>query len=88
MPEKNLLAYQSAMAQASAMLRRGIIDERDYAEAEGIFARKYGINSGSLYREIDLINQEFRANMSHDERGDADARNDQDDSCKACPGTS
>ena len=61
---QNVIRYQTAMSQAKTMLDRGIISREDFITAEGIFARKYGINSGSLYRDIDLINLAFRANMS------------------------
>ena len=61
---QNVIRYQAAMSQAKTMLDRGIISRADLITAEGIFARKYGINSGSLYRDIDLINLAFRANMS------------------------
>ena len=61
---QNVIRYQTAMSQAKTMLDRGIISREDLITAEGIFARKYGINSGSLYRDIDLINLAFRANMS------------------------
>lgn len=56
-------AYQSAMAQAKVMLDKGIIDHTDLIFVEDILARKYGLKSGSIYREIDLINSAFRANM-------------------------
>ena len=61
---QNVIRHQTAMSQAKTMLDRGIISREDLITAEGIFARKYGINSGSLYRDIDLINLAFRANMS------------------------
>lgn len=61
---QHVIRYQAAMSQAKTMLDRGIISREDLITAEGIFARKYGINSGSLYRDIDLINLAFRANMS------------------------
>ena len=76
MPDKAaVLAYQTAMAQAYLMHNRGIITSDDLTRAECIFASKYGIKSGSLYREIDLINQGFRANMSSDEGGGMNADN-------------
>lgn len=56
-------AYQSAMAQAKIMLDKGIIDHTYLVFVENILARKYGLKSGSIYREIDLINSSFRANM-------------------------
>jgi hypothetical protein len=56
-------AYQSALAQAKIMLDKGIIDHTDLVLVEDILSRKYGLRSGSIYREIDLINFTFRANM-------------------------
>jgi hypothetical protein len=56
-------AYQSAMAQAKIMLEKGIIDHTGILLVESELAQKYGLKSGSIYREIDLINVAFRANM-------------------------
>ncbi len=56
-------AYQSAMAQAKMMLVKGIISHTDIVSIEDKLAEKYGLKSGSIYREIDLINVAFRANM-------------------------
>jgi hypothetical protein len=61
--KKKIQAYQSAMAQATIMLEQGIIDHADIASVENKLAEKYGLKSGSIYREIDLINVAFRANM-------------------------
>ena len=58
-----LQSYQSAMAQAQIMLQQGIIDQKDIVLVESKLAEKYGLKSGSIYREIDLINVAFRANM-------------------------
>jgi hypothetical protein len=57
-------AYQSAMAQAKIMLDKGIIDHTDLIFVEDILAWKYGLKAGRIYREIDLINSAFRANMA------------------------
>lgn len=56
-------AYQSAMTQAQIMLKNGIIDKYDIVSIENKLAEKYGLEFGSIYREIDLINVAFRANM-------------------------
>ena len=56
-------AYHSAMAQARLMLRQGILDHSDIVSIEDRLAVKYGLPFGSIYREIDLINVAFRANM-------------------------
>lgn len=70
---KCVIRYQSALAQARAMLKKGVINREDYVAAEELFAEKYCINPGSIIREKDLINLTFRANMSHDEGGDENA---------------
>jgi hypothetical protein len=56
-------AYQSAIVQAQIMLKNGIIDKDDIVSIEHKLAEKYGLKTGSIYREIDLINVAFRANM-------------------------
>ncbi len=56
-------AYQSAMTQAQIMLENGIISKNDIVSIEHKLAEKYGLKIGSIYREIDLINVAFRANM-------------------------
>ena len=58
-----LQAYQSAMAQARLMLQHGILDHSDIVSIENKLSEKYGLPFGSIYREIDLINVAFRANM-------------------------
>lgn len=56
-------AYQSAMAQAHIMLKKGIINREDLVLIESKLAERYGLKKGSICREIDLINVAFRANM-------------------------
>ena len=51
------------MAQARLMLQHGILDHSDIVSIENKLAEKYGLPFGSIYREIDLINVAFRANM-------------------------
>ena len=60
---QKIQAYQSAMTQAQIMLKNGIIDKYDIVSIEHKLAEKYGIEIGSIYREIDLINVTYRANM-------------------------
>lgn len=64
---QRVAAYHSAMAQARMMRQLGIIDSPDIVSIEHKLAEKYGLNIGSIYREIDLINLEFRANMLSEE---------------------
>ena len=61
----NIQAYYSAMAQANIMLEKGIIDESDMVSIEDKLAQKYELKFGSILRENDLINLDFRANISH-----------------------
>ena len=56
-------AYQSAMTQARNMFEKDIISKDDIVLIEDKLAEKYGLEFGSIYREIDLINVAFRANM-------------------------
>lgn len=56
-------AYQSAMTQAQLMLKNGILGQDDIVSIEHKLAEKYGLKAGSIYREIDLINVAYRANM-------------------------
>ena len=56
-------AYQSAITQAQIMFKNGIIEKDDIVSIENKLAGKYGLEIGSIYREIDLINVAFRANM-------------------------
>ena len=60
---QKIQAYQSAMTQAQIMLKNGIIGKNDIVSIEHKLAEKYGLPFGSIYREIDLINVAFRANM-------------------------
>lgn len=55
--------YQSALSQARNMLEKGIIEKADIVLIENKLAEKYGIEIGSIYREIDLINVTHRANI-------------------------
>lgn len=57
--------YLSSMLQAKRMLDLGILTREDYAKIDTIIARKYRLESCNLYRGIDLLYSEVRANMSH-----------------------
>lgn len=58
-----LLGYKSAMAQARLMRSKGLISDEEYTKIETKMCEKYGINFGSLYRDIDWINTPFDGNM-------------------------
>ena len=47
--------YIASMLQFKNMIRRGILTPDDYTEIDTILAGKYGIDSCSIYRGIDLI---------------------------------
>jgi len=47
----SLLAYKSAIAQAKVLLRRGIITRREFGHFDTMLARKYGLSSGTIFRE-------------------------------------
>ncbi|HBL84670.1 MAG: hypothetical protein A2Y17_11090 [Clostridiales bacterium GWF2_38_85] len=59
----NIQNYHSAITQAKIMLERGILNEKDIVSIEDKLAQKYGLKFGSIFREKDLINLGFRANM-------------------------
>ena len=58
-----LLGYKSAMTQARLMQTNGLITAEEYAIIETKMCANYGINFGSLYRDIDWINTPFDGNM-------------------------
>lgn len=62
----NIFRYNLAMSVARNMLQHGLISECDIVSIEDKLAQKYGLKFGSIYREIDLINIQNRANMSHE----------------------
>lgn len=59
-----LMGYKSAMAQARLMLSKGLITAEELAIIETKMCENYGINFGSLFREIDWINTSFDGNMN------------------------
>ena len=58
------MGYKAAMAQAKEMLSNGLITAKEYSVIETKMCGIFGINSDSLFREIDWINTCFRGNMS------------------------
>ena len=58
-----LTKYKSAMMQAKMMLSKGLITQQEYTIIEAKMCGKFGINSVSLYRDIDWINSAFRGNI-------------------------
>ena len=47
----DLIDYIAAMAQAKAMLEKGIISSDDYSTIETLMARKYGLGDRSIFRQ-------------------------------------
>lgn len=47
---ENITGYHTAMTLAKSMLEKGIISAKDYAHIDTIIAKKYGVNSCSIYR--------------------------------------
>ena len=66
---ERILAYQSAMAQARAMMKTGIIEEEELIKIETLMAKKYGFDFRDLLRDIDLIMLGSRGNMPYYEGG-------------------
>lgn len=53
--KQNEVDYLNAMAQAKAMLKSGLITQKELTEIERKMAEKYNLNNLSLYRANDLI---------------------------------
>lgn len=52
--------YLNAMIQAKTMVNMGLITEQEYMKIETKMAKKYSLNSLSIYRLNDLILSPFR----------------------------
>lgn len=50
--ERKIIAYRMAVSLAKSMLKRGIITAEEYAEIDTIMAKKYGVSSCTIFREI------------------------------------
>lgn len=59
--KQNEFGYLNAMAQAKAMLKKGLINEKEYMKIEHRMAQKYSLNDLSLYRLNELLFFPFRA---------------------------
>ncbi|HJI56240.1 MAG: SHOCT domain-containing protein [Pseudoruminococcus massiliensis] len=60
---ERIISYRRSMAMVKAMLSEGVIDPKEYAEIDTIMAKKYGLSSCSIFREIDWINADYDGNM-------------------------
>lgn len=63
------------MAQAKAMLRKELINEKEYMKIEQKMAQKYSLNDLSLYRLNELLFFPFRAMYMIPRK---EAKNDED----------
>ena len=61
---ENLRRYLAAVVQAGRMLERGIITGEEYGKFDTIIAKKYGINSCSIFRPDSLLKPDCGGNMS------------------------
>ena len=61
---KALMGYKSAMAQARLMRSKGLITAEEYGIIETKMCGIFGINFGSLYRDIDWINGASDGNIA------------------------
>jgi len=66
---ERILAYQSAMAQARTMMKRGLISEAGLLKIEESMAEKYGLAYGDIHRDMDLITLASGGNMPYYEGG-------------------
>lgn len=62
--ERNL-KYQTSMFISMKMLQQGIISTRDLSKINTILAKKYDVDSSSIYAINSLINTPKDGNMSH-----------------------
>lgn len=45
-----ITAFRTAMSVVKSMLKNGVISPEDYVGIETILARKYGLNSSTIFR--------------------------------------
>lgn len=50
--ERKITAYRMAMSVVKSMLKQGIITAEEYAIIDTIMAKKYGVSSCTIFREI------------------------------------
>ena len=50
--ERKIISYRTVMSLAKSMLNQGIITAEEYAEIDTIMAKKYGLSSCTIFREI------------------------------------
>ncbi len=70
--DKNSIRYLNSMSQAGAMLKKGLLNQKEYILIEEKIALKYGQDLTSIYRLNDLTNPLFRViNMIQKKEVDA-----------------
>lgn len=62
---KKVAAYRTAMSVAREMVSKGILTDEEYAVIDTKMAGKYGLNSSTIFRRIDLINSGTDVNIRH-----------------------
>ena len=55
MTDSNIICYHAAIAQANAMLRKGLITEAEFLRFEAKMCRKYNFPESSIFRDYRLI---------------------------------
>lgn len=63
--DERAFSYIATIAAARKMRNRGILTDKDYLTVEEAMRAKYGVPTGSIYRDFDLLCPRFRAIMSH-----------------------
>lgn len=56
--------YLISMHHVKSLLMQGLITEEEYDKIDTIMTKKYGLNSCSIYRNIDWISTSSYGNMS------------------------
>ncbi len=62
---KHYQLYCGVMAQARVMLEKNLITMEEFSFIDRTLSQKYKISSGSIFRDIRLINPVVRGNMRH-----------------------
>lgn len=50
--ERKIISYRMVMSMVKSMLKQSIITAEEYAEIDTIMAKKYGVSSCTIFREI------------------------------------
>lgn len=50
--ERKIISYRTVMSLAKSMQNQGVITAEEYAEIDTIMAKKYGLSSCTIFREI------------------------------------